>query len=153
MVRQVPLQWPGTIPRLRPVDCSATPSNSMKWRSHADHGQKHETGDWMHSELDDQRPITEATEPNVRFSCARIGRRSGCGWSTAVLRICITNRRPELPAVVGRVQSESQALPGVVVVLIGKAVAQGDLSIQPQRCPIRQCVGVLIEVLSQQLAS
>ena len=68
MVRQVPLQWPGAIPRLRPVDCSATPSYSMKWRSHADHGQKHETGDRMHSELDDQRPITEAAEPKVRFS-------------------------------------------------------------------------------------
>ena len=63
MVRQVPLQWPGAIPRLRPVDCSATPSYSMKWRPHADHGQKHETGDRMHSELDDQRPITEAAEP------------------------------------------------------------------------------------------
>ena len=67
MVRQIPLQWPGTIPRLRPVDCSATPSYSMKWRTRADHGQKHETGDWMHSELDDQGPITEAAEPKVRF--------------------------------------------------------------------------------------
>ena len=71
MVRQVPLQWPGAIPRLRPVDCSATPSYSMKWRPHADHGQKHETGDRMHSELDDQRPITEATEPKMHFSRAR----------------------------------------------------------------------------------
>jgi hypothetical protein len=44
MVRQVPLQWQGAIPRLRPVDCSATPLYSMKWRPHADHGQKHETG-------------------------------------------------------------------------------------------------------------
>ena len=68
MVRQVPLQWPGAIPRLRPVDCSATPSYSMKWRSRADHGQKHETGDWMHSELDDRRPITEAAEPNMHSS-------------------------------------------------------------------------------------
>ena len=69
MVRQVPLQWPGAIPRLRPVDCSATPSYSMKWRTRADHGQKHETGDWMHSELDDRRPITEeAVEPKMQFS-------------------------------------------------------------------------------------
>ena len=65
MVRQVPLQWPGEIPRLRPVDCSATPSYSLKWRSRADHGQKHETSDWMHSELDHRRPITEATEPKM----------------------------------------------------------------------------------------
>jgi hypothetical protein len=69
MVRQVPLQWPGAILRLRPVDCSATPSYSMKWWSHADHGQKQETGDWMHSELDNRGPITEAAEPKVRFSC------------------------------------------------------------------------------------
>jgi hypothetical protein len=68
MVRQVPLQWPGAIPRLRPVDCSTTPSYSMKWRSRADHGQKHETGDWMHSELDDQGLITEAMEPRVWFT-------------------------------------------------------------------------------------
>lgn len=67
MVRQVPLQWPGAIPRLRPVDCSATPSYSMKWRSRADHGQKHETGDWMHSELDDRGPITEAEEQKLHF--------------------------------------------------------------------------------------
>ena len=67
MVRQVPLQWPGAIPRLRPVDCSATPSYSMKWRFRADHGQKHETGNWMHSELDDRRPITEAAEPEMHF--------------------------------------------------------------------------------------
>ena len=73
MVRQVPLQWPGVIPRLRPVDCSATPSYSMKWRPRADHGQKHETGDWMHSELDDQGPITEATEP--KFISAFVVRR------------------------------------------------------------------------------
>ncbi len=51
-----------------PVDCSATPSYSMKWRSCADHGQKHETGDRMHFELDDQGPITEAAEPKVHFS-------------------------------------------------------------------------------------
>ena len=68
MVRQVPLQWPGAIPRLRPVDCSTPPSYSMKWRSRADHGQKHETGGWIHSELDDQGPITEAAEPKVHFS-------------------------------------------------------------------------------------
>ncbi len=68
MVRQVPLQWPGAILRLRPVDCSTTPSYSMKWRSRVDHGQKHETGDWMHFELDDQRPITEAMEPKVRLA-------------------------------------------------------------------------------------
>lgn len=71
MVRQVPLQWPGAIPTLRPVDCSATPSYSMKWRSSADHGQKHETGDWMHFELDDRKPITKAAEPKLRFSGAR----------------------------------------------------------------------------------
>ena len=29
-VRQVPLQWPGVIPRSRPVDCSATPFYSIK---------------------------------------------------------------------------------------------------------------------------
>ena len=57
MVSQVPLQWPGVIPRLRPVDCSATPSYSMKWRSRADHGQKHETGDWMHFELYTKGPL------------------------------------------------------------------------------------------------
>ena len=71
MVRQVPLQWPGAIPRPRPVDCSATPSNSMKWRSRADHGQRHETGDWMHFELDDRGPITEAAEPKIQFSSAK----------------------------------------------------------------------------------
>ena len=83
IVRQVPLQWPGAILRLRPVDCSATPSYSMKWRSRADHGQKHETGDWIHSELDDRGPITEAAEPKVHLSsiCSkgvwtRKGRRS-----------------------------------------------------------------------------
>ncbi len=32
------------------------------WRPCADHGQKHETGERMHSELDDKGPITEATE-------------------------------------------------------------------------------------------
>jgi hypothetical protein len=85
MVRQVPLQWPGAIPRLRPVDCSATPSYSMKWRSHADHGQKHETGDRMHSELDDQRPITEATGPKVRFSRRHRGQLSDRA-TAAVLR-------------------------------------------------------------------
>jgi hypothetical protein len=37
----------------------------MKWRSHADDGLKHETADWMHSELDDQRHITEAAELKV----------------------------------------------------------------------------------------
>ena len=57
MVRQVPLQWPGAIPRLRPVDCSATPSYSMKWRPHADHGQKHETGDRMHLSLTTNGPL------------------------------------------------------------------------------------------------
>jgi hypothetical protein len=68
MVRQVPLQWSGEIARLRPVDCSATPSYSMKWRSRADNGQKHETGDRMHSELDDQGPITEAAKPRVHLA-------------------------------------------------------------------------------------
>ena len=34
----------------------------MKWRLRADHGQKHETGERMHSELDQRGPITEATE-------------------------------------------------------------------------------------------
>jgi hypothetical protein len=67
MVRQVPLQWPGAIPRLRPVDCSTTPSYSMKWRPRADHGQKHETGGWIQFELDDQEPITEAAEPKPHF--------------------------------------------------------------------------------------
>jgi len=76
MVRQVPLQWPGAIPRLRPVDCSTTPSYGMKWRPRADHGQKHETGDWMHFELDDQGPITEAAEPKLQFTkLAATGRR------------------------------------------------------------------------------
>ncbi len=84
IVRQAPLQWPGTIPRLSLVDCSATPSHSMKRRSHADHGQKHETGDWMHFELDDGRPITEATEPKVRLGQAQTdvipgSRRVHCG--------------------------------------------------------------------------
>ncbi len=91
MVRQGPLQWPGAIPRLRPVDCSATPSYNMKWRSRADHGQKHETGDWMHFELDDQRPITEAAEPEVHLSSAAtvLGAsshclmRQGCSWPRA----------------------------------------------------------------------
>jgi hypothetical protein len=64
MARQVALQWPGAIPRSRSLDCSATPSDSMKWRPHADHGQKHETGDRMHSELDERGPITE--EPFTR---------------------------------------------------------------------------------------
>jgi hypothetical protein len=71
MVRQVPLQWPSAILRLRPVDCSSTPSYSMKWQSHADHGQKHETGDLIHPELDDQRPITEAAEPKMQSSRAK----------------------------------------------------------------------------------
>ena len=31
----------------------------MKWRSRSDHGQKHETGDWMHSEV---------AEPKLHFS-------------------------------------------------------------------------------------
>ena len=88
MVRQVPLQWPGAIPRLRPVDCSATPSYSMKWRSHADHGQKHETGDWMHSELDDHGPLQK--QRNREFDSpqwqARLGAWSGgpsCDGETA----------------------------------------------------------------------
>jgi hypothetical protein len=59
MARQVALQWPGAIPRPRSLDCSATPSDSMKWRPRVDHGQKHETGDRMHFELDDHVPITE----------------------------------------------------------------------------------------------
>jgi hypothetical protein len=64
----------GSDPDGRPVDCSATPSYSMKWRSHADHEQKHETGDWMHSELDNRGPITEAAEPKVQLSDAPAGR-------------------------------------------------------------------------------
>jgi hypothetical protein len=39
----------------------------MKWRSCADHRQKHETGDRMHFELDDQGPITEEAEPKMHF--------------------------------------------------------------------------------------
>jgi hypothetical protein len=64
MARQVALQWRGEIPKPRSLDCSVTPSDSMKWRPPADHGQKHETGDWIHFALDDRRPITEA-EPAV----------------------------------------------------------------------------------------
>jgi hypothetical protein len=52
-----------------------------------------------------------ATELKVRFSRAGSGRRSGRGYSTTDLRICIGHRSPELPAVLGRVQSECQALP------------------------------------------
>ncbi len=89
MVRQVPLQWPGAIPRLRPVDCSATPSYSMKWRFRADHGQKHETGDWMHSELDDQGPITEAAEPKLQFSHHRVARRASADFVSNLLDRCV----------------------------------------------------------------
>ena len=39
----------------------------MKWRFSADHGHKHETGGWIHSELDDPAPITEAEEPKVHL--------------------------------------------------------------------------------------
>ena len=70
MVRQVPRQWPGAIPRLRPVDCSTTSSFSMKWPSRADHRQKYETGNWMHSELDDRRAITEGESLLNAASCA-----------------------------------------------------------------------------------
>ena len=73
MARQVALQWPGVIPRPRSIDCSATPSDSMKWRHHVDHGQKHETGDWMHLELDDQGPITEAEPRESILPCALCG--------------------------------------------------------------------------------
>ena len=65
MVRQVPLQWPGAIPRLRPVDCSATPSYGMKWRSRADHGQKLETG------AQEGTAIKNATVPKTGGSVRR----------------------------------------------------------------------------------
>jgi len=50
----------------------------MKWRFRADHGQKHEAGDWMHFELDDQGLITEAAGPKVHFRLSS----SGVGYRT-----------------------------------------------------------------------
>jgi hypothetical protein len=72
MARQVALQWPGEIPKPRSLDCSVTPSDSMKWRPPADHGQKHETGDWIHFALDDWGPITEA-EPSTTITMSMWG--------------------------------------------------------------------------------
>ena len=56
----------------------------------ADHGQKHETGNWMHSELDDRAPITEeATERKSYVSAetaftAEIGGEQTIGGQTSV---------------------------------------------------------------------
>ena len=38
----------GTVPISRLIYYAAAPSDSMKWRLCVDHGQKHETGSWMH---------------------------------------------------------------------------------------------------------
>ena len=64
MAREVPLQWPGADPETTPGRLLRHALCSMRWRSRADHGQRHQIGDWMHSELDDQRPITEQWNRN-----------------------------------------------------------------------------------------
>jgi len=43
------------------------------WRPCADHGQKHETGERMHSELDDEGPITEAVEQPWTVAAGHLG--------------------------------------------------------------------------------
>lgn len=48
-LEQTRLQWPGAIPYRAESMAPPAPSDSVTWRPRADHGQKRETGGWMHS--------------------------------------------------------------------------------------------------------